>query len=93
MNRSHTPNRPTVKKVYYVQAYMPPTVPGNDSKYLASVRCPSRREATRVFGQMRTAFPAATVTLNRQVPHPSAGKRRDGVYRHFVTTTHHHITG
>ena len=66
------------KAFYSVQAYFE-----GFPDYLACYRAHSRREASRVYGNMLTDYPGAIVTLNRRV-------FRDG---RWVSTTNHNTRG
>lgn len=74
------------KSFYVVEAYRE-----SDPRSLAHARTCSRKQASTVFGNLRTRFPGATVTLNRKVPTP--GTVAPGETRTWKTTTHRHIDG
>ena len=69
----------TRKPFYAVEAFY-----HSDPGYLAIRRVASRRQASTLFGILRSKYPAATVTLNRRVP---------AARNAWVTSTHHHIDG
>lgn len=76
-----------LRRSFYVVTAYRESAPGS----LAEKRLCSRKRASTVFGNLRTQFPGATVTLNRKVPTP--GTLGSGEPPTWKTTTHRHIDG